>query len=321
MPHAIRISLVIPTYNRGPLIAETIDSALGQQHPFAEIIVVDDGSTDNTAEVLAGFGDRIRIIRLANGGVQRARNTGVQAAASPWVMFCDSDDLMLPDLTTRFADWLTRDPACDAIYCNFVTFTEHSEQRDKFSQAPAGFFAGARQSGDIWHDIPDLYARTVAFQPLFFSGNLVRKSMYEAVGGFDAAFNGIGGEDWEFTLRLIATGRVALCAAPLVRIRRHAGNDSANNMRQVRGCIQILQHALQHHPVARRYQDAILHGIDERRADVFAAAFAQGDFTLARQDLRLLRQPPGDLRFRLKSLITRLPPVLRQPLWRMTQSH
>jgi len=320
MLHALRISLVIPTYNRGPLIAETIDSALAQRHPFAEIIVVDDGSTDNTSEVLTGYGERITVIRLANGGVQRARNAGVRAAVSPWVMFCDSDDLILPELTERYAAWLAHDPGCDAIYCNFVTFTDQDIQDDKLAQAPSGFLEGAQRSGDIWHDIPDLYARTIVYQPLFFSGNVIRKEMYDAVGGFDACFNGVGGEDWEFTLRLVAAGRVALCATPLVRIRRHAGNDSANNMRQVRGCIQILQHALQHHPLARRYETTMLEGIDERRMDVFAAAFAAGDFELARKDLALLKKRPRDLRFRLKSLITCLPARLRMPLWRVTQS-
>lgn len=196
MLQAIRISLVIPTYNRGSLIAETIDSALEQKHPFAEIIVVDDGSTDHTAEVLSRYGDRITVIRLPNGGVQRARNAGVHAASSPWVMFCDSDDLIRPDLNSHLVQWLESDPRCDAIYCNFVTFDERAEQSDKFSQAPASFFAGARRSGHIWHDIPDLYARTVAYQPLFFSGNIIRKALYEAIGGFDTHFNGVGGEDW-----------------------------------------------------------------------------------------------------------------------------
>jgi len=314
------ISLVIPTYNRGDLIAETIDSALRQELPFAEIIVVDDGSTDDTPAVLARFGDRIKVLRLPNGGVQRARNTGVAMASSPWIMLCDSDDLLLPQLNARLAHWLEADPACDAIYCNFVTFAGATEHPDKLSQAPAGFFDGARRSGDVWHDIPDLYARTVTFQPLFVSGNVVRKSLYEAIGGFSTGFNGVGGEDWEFTLRLIAHGRVALCAAPLVRIRRHAGNDSADSMRQERGCIRILEHVLQHHPVAAQYREHILRGIDKRRADVFAAAFAQGDFRLAAQDLAQLRTSPRDLRFRLKALITRLPAALRTPLWRATQA-
>lgn len=318
--HPIAISLVIPTYNRGALIADTIDSALAQHMPFAEIIVVDDGSTDDTAAVLARFGERITVIRVQNGGVQRARNAGVRAATTPWIALCDSDDLLSPDYCATLIRGLERDPACDAVYCNFVPFSERADGPDKFSQAPAGFFEGARRDDDMWRDIPDLYVRTVAYQPLFPSGSLIRKSRYEEIGGYDPRFNGVGAEDWEFTLRLIASAQMALCAIPLVRIRKHAGNDSADNLRQNRGCIDILEYALQHHPLAGRYREAILQSIDERRVEVFAAAFANGDFPLAREGLRQLRRQPRDLRFRIKSLITQLPGFLRQPLWRATQS-
>lgn len=318
--HQTGISLVIPAYNRASLIGETIDSALAQTIPFKEIIVVDDASTDNTSEVLAAFGDRITVIKIPKAGVQCARNTGVRAAGTPFIALCDSDDLLLPDYNATLLPWLEAHPECDAVYCNFVSFTESGDQPDKFSGAPAGWFDGAQRSGEFWHDIPDLYVRTVAYQALFSSGNLIRKSVYEALGGYDTRFNGVGGEDWEFTLRLTAACRMALCATPLARIRKHAGNDSVGNLRQNLGCIQILEYALKQHPVARQYHAAILDSIDERRLNVFADAFAQGNFELASQTLGKLRAPPADLRFRLKALITRLPGGLRQPLWRRTQA-
>ena len=84
------IALVIPTYNRGDLIAETLDSALAQTRPFDQIVVVDDGSTDNTATVVAGYGDRVRYIHIANQGVQGARNSGVAAVSTALVALSDS---------------------------------------------------------------------------------------------------------------------------------------------------------------------------------------------------------------------------------------
>lgn len=314
------ITLVIPAYNRGALIGATIDSALSQQCPFAEIIVVDDHSTDNTLDVLAGFGDRIKVIAMPKGGVQRARNTGVHAADTPWIALCDSDDLLLPDYTATLMAWLDADPSCDAMYCNFVPFSIAGNQADKFRDAPPGFFDGAKRSGEVWHDIPDLYARTMTYQPLFPSGSLIRKSTYEAIGGYDPRFNGVGSEDWEFTLRLIEVARIALCAKPLVRIRKHDGNDSADNLRQMQGCIQILEHALAQHPTAQRYREAILSSMDARRAGVFAGAFAAGDFTLATQTLRDMRHRPRDLRFCVKALITQFPTIVRRPLWRGLQA-
>jgi glycosyltransferase involved in cell wall biosynthesis len=314
------LSLVIPTYNRGPLIGETIDSALRQTTPFLEIIVVDDGSTDNTSEVLASYGDSIRVIKMAKGGVQRARNTGVADAKGSYVVLCDSDDLLEPEYVSTVSAWLTANPGCDAIYSNFVTFNEDGVQADKFLSAPAGFFDQAICTGCFWHDIPDLYVRTVAFQALFVSGAAVRKSVYVNIGGFDTRINGIGSEDWEFTLRLIANSQIALCATPLVRIRKHNGNESADSMRQVRGTVQILEFALAQHPMAQVYRDAILNSIDQRRVDVFNGAFARGEFDLAGNMLSLLHPAARGRAFQLKAFITRLPHLLRKPLWRISQA-
>jgi len=313
------ISLVIPSYNRANLIAETLDSALAQIPPFLEVIVVDDGSTDHTAAVLASYADRIRILAGPNGGVQLARNRGVAAARGDYIALCDSDDLLESGFVNTIGAWLRDHPECNSIYSNFVTFNEHGTDADKFSGAPAGFFDGARRLGEFWQDIPDLYQRSLTYQPLFSSGNVVRRALYLELGGYDSQFNGVGGEDYEFTLRVVEAGEIALCARVLAKIRRHGSNDSTDNVRQVRGEIEILQYALAHHRSGTQYRDAILSSIETRRLDVFNGAFARGAFDIAAPMLAQLRNPPADTKFRLKALITRLPRPLRQPLWRLTQ--
>jgi GT2 family glycosyltransferase len=315
----LTISLVIPTYNRGHLIAETLDSALAQVPPFLEVIVVDDGSTDDTTAVLAQYAGRVQLLTGPNGGVQRARNRGVAAARGTYIAMCDSDDLLEPGYVNTMQAWLRDHPECNSIYSNFVTFDEQRVHADKFGKAPPGFFDGAQRSGAFWHRIPDLYRRTLAFQPLFPSGNVIRRALYAELGGYDPQFNGVGSEDYEFCLRLVEAGETALCNDALIRIRRHGANDSTDTVRQARGEIQILEHALAHHRSGPHYRAAILDSIDARRLDVFNGAFARGAFDVAYQALALLRHPPGDRKFKLKALITRMPGFLRQPLWRLTQ--
>jgi glycosyltransferase involved in cell wall biosynthesis len=318
-PSRPTISLVIPSYNRGHLIAETLDCALMQDPPFLEVIVVDDGSTDNTAAVLAQYAGKVRLLSGPNGGVQLARNRGVEAARGAYIALCDSDDLLEPGFVGTMQAWLHDHPECNSVYSNFANFDEHGVQADKFSRAPATFFAGLVRSGDFWYGIPDLYQRILAYQPLFPSGSIVRRTLYAELGGYDTQFNGVGAEDFDFALRIAEAGNTALCAIPLVRIRRHGANDSIDNVRQVQGEIRILEHALATHRSGVVYRDAIMDSIETRRLDVFNGAFARGAFDVAAPMLALLRHPPRDARFKLKAVITRLPGLLRKPLWRATQ--
>lgn len=103
----MQVSVIIPTFNRVASVGQAIDSVLGQTVPAGEIIVVDDGSTDGTAEVLQRYGLRIKVIRQANGGVSAARNAGLAAARCQWVAFLDSDDVW----TRRRLEFLHRDVA------------------------------------------------------------------------------------------------------------------------------------------------------------------------------------------------------------------
>ncbi|HEX8884887.1 MAG TPA: glycosyltransferase family A protein, partial [Noviherbaspirillum sp.] len=138
------LSLVIPSYNRGHLIDETIVSALHQETPFDEIIVVDDGSTDDTLSRLEKYGDRITVIASANAGVQKARNSGVAASRSSHVVLCDSDDLLHPAFCATMRRAMADEPEIDIWYSNFIPFTIEGDHPDKLAQAPAGFLEGAR---------------------------------------------------------------------------------------------------------------------------------------------------------------------------------
>jgi len=313
------VDLVIPCYNRASLVVETLESALAQQQPFRRIIVVDDGSTDDTPQTLQRYGDRITVIRTENAGVQAARNTGMANATSPLVALCDSDDLLEPDYVARVSAWMDQHAETDILFCNFLPFDEQGVRADKFSLAPASFFSGATREGDFVHDIPDLYLRSLSFQPLFPSGMLVRKDFFERIGRYDTAFRDVGAEDWEFTLRAICHGRVAACARPLVSIRKHEGNDSRDATRMSLGESEILEYALQHHPGVSAHREEILASVDARRLSAFDGAFAEGDFRLAQETLSRIRRRPRALKFAMKRFVLSLPGILCKFFWRLSQ--
>ena len=125
MMAAPAVSVIIPTYNRAPLIPQAIDSVLQQTFADFEIIVVDDGSTDDTESVVKTYGDRVRYVRTPNGGIGHARNVGMKHARGRYFTFLDSDDLLYPyalELQTRL---LERFPAVSMVCAEMTGFDDH----------------------------------------------------------------------------------------------------------------------------------------------------------------------------------------------------
>ena len=114
-----RISVVIPAYNAGAHISCAIDSVLAQTYPADEIIVVDDGSTDDSAEQIKKYGEKIKYIHQANAGVSAARNSGIKTAANEWIAFLDSDDEWLPNYLKLQIDLLRRNPNLKWTMANY----------------------------------------------------------------------------------------------------------------------------------------------------------------------------------------------------------
>ncbi len=107
---SITVSAVIPAYNAAKYVERAIESVLAQTRKADEIIVVDDGSTDNTADVVRQFGDKVKFIRQENAGASVARNTGIEAATSEWISFLDADDEWLPEKLKLQTEHLQRNP-------------------------------------------------------------------------------------------------------------------------------------------------------------------------------------------------------------------
>ncbi len=129
-----RISAVIPTYNNAAHIARAIESVLRQSYKPFEIIVVDDGSTDNTREVVAAFGEKIVYINQENAGPSAARNAGILAASGDWIAFLDGDDEWLEDRLRDQIYLLQKNPDLCWLSSNFITCLCMSERRAPYTQ-------------------------------------------------------------------------------------------------------------------------------------------------------------------------------------------
>ncbi len=132
----ITIAAVIPTYNLEPYIGRAVESALRQTRAFDEILVVDDGSTDDTPNVLERFGERIRILRQANAGASAARNAGIEAAQSRWIAFLDGDDEWLPDYLERMEGIVQRNPKLVWATGNFIRCDCNAGHRQRNDLTP-----------------------------------------------------------------------------------------------------------------------------------------------------------------------------------------
>lgn len=129
----MKVSAVIPVYNNARFIARTLESVLAQSRPADEIIVVDDGSTDNSAEVIKGFGQKVRYIYQENAGASVARNTGIHAAKHEWIAFLDGDDEWLEDYLKRQVELLEANPQLVWSTGNYFTcLCDENRRSSKF---------------------------------------------------------------------------------------------------------------------------------------------------------------------------------------------
>jgi glycosyltransferase involved in cell wall biosynthesis len=202
------VSVVLPTRNRSSMLMQAVSSALSQEGVQLEVIVIDEGSSDDTPERLAGIADdRLAVIRHESPrGVAPARNAAIARARGEWIAFLDDDDLWAPDnLRTQLA---AAGSGSDSLsYCRrieidergFVLHLSHRVHADRLARR--------------------MLSNNVIGGP---SGVLLRAELLERVGAFDERFSALA--DWDLWIRAAAGGRAVACPEPLVAYRHHAQN-------------------------------------------------------------------------------------------------
>lgn len=223
------VSVVIPAYNSASFLASSIESALAQTHRALEVVVINDGSTDETATVLASFGSRIRVVSQANRGLPAARNAGIAVSVGEWVAFLDADDWWLPEKLEKQLAMAT-DPAVGLIYSNRYNAGARGDLPEVQSSHQSLY------SGDIFVDLLRLGNHLTA------SSVMVRRSIVNELGGFAEHLG--SAEDWDLWIRVAARWRVAVSDEPLVSYRFHAGMMSGNPDRMAKARNEVVDRAL-----------------------------------------------------------------------------
>ena len=212
LPGPARFSVVIPLYNKAPLIAATLESALADRERVLEIIVVDDGSTDDGAAVVERFGDPlIRLIRQANGGVSRARNRGIEAARGEWIAFLDADDLWAPGYLERLDELSRAYPECSMLATGYMTDDAGDEAHRHILEHPD---AGALLASAAHRRIDDYFDFVAGGQICCTISTAVRRSLVIAEGLRFPEGEHLG-EDLDFFLRVAERSPLAYSPEPL----------------------------------------------------------------------------------------------------------
>jgi glycosyltransferase involved in cell wall biosynthesis len=207
------VSVIIPTYNRAGYLARAIESALAQTVQPLEVLVVDDGSTDDTPAVIQGFdAASLRMVRQEHSGAPVARNLGISEARGDFILWLDSDDELLPECLEIHAANLARRPDLDVSYGDLNICDKNLE------------FQRRKEYEDWYGRRMELLGETILDNKIPNPGALVHKDRHLELGGFDESFT--RAHDYEFWTRLIPGADVGHAGSVVCNWRWHSGNMS-----------------------------------------------------------------------------------------------
>lgn len=213
MDKAPKVSVVIPAYNAVRFVNATIDSVLLQTFQDFEILAVDDGSTDNTKEILEAYGDKIRYLPKKNGGVSSARNYGIENAKGKYIAFLDADDVWMPEKLEKQVALME---ANEDIGLCYAATQKVDEELNYLSSIPA----------NAYEDYTESLLLNLNIVAGSCSSAMARRDIISQTDGFDSKFTTYA--DWEFWLRLSLLTKFAPVNEELVKYRVVKGSMSSN---------------------------------------------------------------------------------------------
>jgi glycosyltransferase involved in cell wall biosynthesis len=271
--HEPLVSVIVPAYNSGPLLDETLASVLDQSWKQREIIVVDDGSTDDTPARLARYGPALRVVRQANQGTGAARNAGIRLARGAYVALLDHDDLWLPTKLEVQVDVARRHPTSGLVACDGEEFEGDQARSRRLLFGPLATRLAAAPAHEV---TADAYADLLLGCPISTCGQtLIRREVFERVGLFSECRD--ESVDYDLWLRIARDLPLTLHGDALVRWRYRPESDSGPSLlRPLRWGLMDLPVLRRHLSSARPEHRAAVRAALKRRAQLAPLAVRQG---------------------------------------------
>jgi len=231
--HDPLVSVIIPNYNHARFIGDAIQSVLDQTYKNFEVIVVDDGSTDNSREVISQFGDKLQCIYQKNAGLSAARNTGIKASEGSLIGVLDADDMYEPVFLETLVGELQANPDADGVYCGYQFVDERNNLLPQIENRP----------------VPSDELHTALLDGNFFvpESIFLRRHVYDTVGLFDEALRAC--EDWDVWLRATKKFKIIHSHEILARHRILAGSMSTDPLRMLTARLTVLSKHVGEEPI------------------------------------------------------------------------
>lgn len=231
------VSVIVPAFNAEHYIEETLRSIVSQTYEQVEICVVDDGSTDKTATIVARFGSRVRYFRQANsGGCAAPRNTGIAGCSGSYLTFIDADDIMPPERIERQVEFLQKNPEVGIVFCDYRNFgTTGLDESTHFQACPRfSRLLDAREEAIVANACIYLADENFGISGSF----MLQRELLSKVAGFDVTLKAC--EDFHFYYRLARVSPAGVINHVGLLRRLHGSNMSANNFRMLTEKIKCL---------------------------------------------------------------------------------
>ena len=280
----IEFSVALHTYNRPEYICETIDAVLNQTVKAKEVIVIDDGSTDNSEELLSKYGRAIKYIKINNVGAGNSRKRAIEECKYEWIACSDDDDVWLPEHLETLTKTILAIPQSVLVFSNYTHIGAAAKPNYNHFLTGGTKWWNKTTTRKIDNTIQlrsDSFLDLLLFNPASASNWVLNRNAYYKIGGANESYSRLNSEDADITRRMSLLGPICANTNITVQIRKHETNMSISFAKNLLGKAKMLSDYVENKVIPKKYEFATLQIHDKCIIDAFKAAYWDKDFEFA----------------------------------------